>query len=97
LGDIIDDYCSRCRMLTNHAIISLVNEQPAKVHCRTCFFEHNYQHGQGVEKKKPSARKAKLFNEVLSSITGSPAADGAPSEAPPAESSETPPKRDKAG
>lgn len=77
LGDIIDDYCSRCRLLTNHAIVSLVNDEPAKVHCRTCFFEHSYQHGQGAEKKRSSARKAKLFNEVLSSITGTPAvADG---------------------
>jgi hypothetical protein len=72
LGDIIDDYCSRCRLLTNHSIVSLVNGEPAKVHCRTCFFEHNYGHGKAVEKKK-SARKAKLFDEVLSSITGTPA------------------------
>ena len=21
LGDIIDDYCSRCRLLTNHAVV----------------------------------------------------------------------------
>ena len=91
LGDIIDDFCSRCRLLTNHAIVSLVNNEPAKVHCRSCFFEHSYQHEQGVEKKKASARKAKLFNEVLSSITGSPA-DGAGQEATEAGPAETPPK-----
>jgi hypothetical protein len=73
LGDIIDDYCTRCKLLTNHAVVSIVNGEPAKVHCRTCFFEHNYGHGKSVEKKKTSKEKAKLFGEVLSSITGEPA------------------------
>ena len=71
LGDIIDDYCSRCRLVTNHSVVSLVNGEPAKVHCRTCFFEHNYRQGKTAP-KKPSSKKAQLFDEVLSSITGSP-------------------------
>ncbi len=72
LGDIIDDYCSRCKLLTNHSIVSILNEEPAKVYCRTCFFEHNYHHGKGAEKKRSSSRKSKLFDQVLSSITGNP-------------------------
>ena len=79
LGDILDDYCSRCRLLTNHSVVSIVNGEPAKVHCRSCFFEHNYGRGKGAEKKK-SDKKAKLFEEVLSSITGPPPA---PEEPPP--------------
>lgn len=71
LGDVIDDYCSRCRLLTNHSIVSLVNGAPAKVQCRTCFHEHNFRHGKGGA-KKPSSRKAKLFDAVLSSIVGPP-------------------------
>ena len=71
LGDIIDDYCSRCRLETNHSVVSLVNGQPAKVHCRTCFYEHYYGAGKGLEKRK-STKKAKLFDDVLSSITGTP-------------------------
>ena len=82
LGDIIDDYCSRCRLLTNHSIVSLVNGEPAKVHCRTCFFEHNHRQAKAGAKKKPSTRKAELFDAVLSSIVGTP---------PPAEDSQ--PKR----
>ena len=30
LGDIIDDYCIKCRRMTNHAIVSIVEEQAAK-------------------------------------------------------------------
>jgi hypothetical protein len=73
LGDILDDYCSRCKLLTNHSVVSLLNDEPAKVHCRTCFYEHNYGHGKNVEKKKSSKTKAKLFDEVLSSIAPPPA------------------------
>ncbi len=67
LGDTLDDYCSRCRLVTDHSIISIVNGAPAKVHCRTCFFEHTYRQGKGAT-KKASTRKAQLFDEVLSSI-----------------------------
>lgn len=69
LGDLVDDYCNRCKLLTNHAVVSLVNGEPVKVHCRTCFYEHNYHQGKAPEKAR-SARKAKLFNEVLASIAG---------------------------
>ena len=81
LGDIIDDYCSRCRLLTNHAIVSLVDREPAKVQCRSCFNEHDYRQGKAPEKKKASRDKAKLFGEVLSSITG-------PAEEPPSKEKE---------
>jgi len=67
LGDVLDDYCRRCRLLTNHSIISIIDGQPAKVHCRTCFFEHNYKHGKGAV-KKTSSRKAALYDTVLSSL-----------------------------
>jgi hypothetical protein len=69
LGDIIDDYCSRCRLLTNHSVMALVNGEPAKVTCRTCYNEHNFRHGKGGGKKKAS-KKSQLFDAVLSKITG---------------------------
>jgi hypothetical protein len=42
LGDIIDDWCVKCRRLTNHAIVSLVGAEAAKVRCRSCYSDHNY-------------------------------------------------------
>lgn len=70
LGDIIDDHCTKCRLLTNHSIMAIVNGEPAKVQCRTCYHEHNYRHGKGGTKKKPS-KKADLFDAVLSTLKGS--------------------------
>jgi len=77
LGDVIDDYCVKCRRITNHSIVSLVNREPAKVRCRTCYHEHDYRHGEIPPSKKESKKK-ELFTEVLSSFE--PAAK---EEAPP--------------
>jgi hypothetical protein len=52
LGDIIDDYCIKCRRLTNHAIVSLVGNEAAKVRCRTCYHDHDYRREQAPPTKK---------------------------------------------
>ena len=67
LGDIIDDYCTKCRLLTNHAIAALVEDEPALVRCRTCYFEHKYRHGKGGAVKKKSM-KQDLFDQVLAKM-----------------------------
>lgn len=71
LGDIIDDYCVKCRRLTNHSVVSILNEQPAKVRCRTCYNDHDYRHEQAPPPKVDS-RKAALYNEVLASMPEAP-------------------------
>jgi hypothetical protein len=77
LGDIIDDHCIKCRRVTNHAIVSLVNAEPAKVRCRTCYHDHDYRHEQAPPSKK-DLKKAELFKEVLAAAVPA-AADDAPS------------------
>jgi len=65
LGDIIDDYCPRCKLLMNHRIQALLGEEVATVVCGTCGNEHKYRHGKGPKRKDPV--KAAL-DEVLSKI-----------------------------
>lgn len=77
LGDLIDDYCPRCRLLLNHAVASFVGDQVAKVICQTCFSEHAYMHGEGGKKKKPPNARTTLFEQVLAK-----AAPAAPAPAP---------------
>jgi len=84
LGDVIDDHCIKCRRVTNHAIVSLVSDQPAKVRCRTCYHDHDYRHEQAPPSKK-DLKKAELFKEVLAAAVPSAV------EEPPAEP-EPPPK-----
>jgi len=66
LGDVIDDFCVKCRRLTNHSVVSMMNREPAKVRCRTCYNEHDYRHEEAPPKK--DTKKEALFKEVLSSI-----------------------------
>jgi hypothetical protein len=58
LGDDLDDYCVKCKRLTNHAIVSLVNEEAAKVRCRSCYSEHDYRHEQVPPTKKELKKAA---------------------------------------
>jgi hypothetical protein len=67
LGDIIDDYCPRCKLLLNHAIASMVEGRVAKVICQTCLTEHAFLHGKGA--KKLSNPRATLFDQVLAEVS----------------------------
>src|SRR5262245_28653978 len=67
LGDDIDDFCVRCKRIMNHAVVSVMNGEPAKVRCRTCHSDHDYRHEQAPP-PKVDARKAALFNEVLKKV-----------------------------
>ena len=69
LGDYIDDYCSRCKFSSDHAVVSMVGDEVKKVRCRTCDTEHNYRHNKGS--KEMTAPEA--FAKVLASVTGQPA------------------------
>jgi hypothetical protein len=89
LGDLIDDYCPRCRLLLNHAIASMVDAQVAKVICQTCYSEHPYHHGEGGKKKPPNPR-ATLFEQVLARATPSAPTTAPPDEKPAKKKAATP-------
>src|SRR5436190_22684149 len=76
LGDVIDDYCVKCKRVMNHSVVSILNEQPAKVRCRTCHSDHDYRHEQAPP-PKVDLRKQALFQEVLEKVDPAvdPAAD----------------------
>src|SRR5215472_12058135 len=71
LGDLIDDYCPRCKLLLNHAIASLMDGKAVKVICKTCYTEHAFRHGEGGKKKAPAGMT--LFDQVLANATSAPA------------------------
>ena len=69
LGDTIDDYCSRCQLLMNHYVVSLVETEVRKVRCQTCGNEHNYRHGKGG-KKKDTVKS--LYDQVAAGLLSPP-------------------------
>jgi len=88
LGDIIDDYCVKCKRIMNHAVVSMLNGELAKVRCRTCHNDHDYRHEQPPPPKVDN-RKQGLFNEVLAKVAPDSAAPAA--EASAADESEASP------
>src|ERR1035438_953687 len=74
LGDDIDDFCVRCKRVMNHAIVSVLNAEPAKVRCRTCHNDHDFRHEQPPP-PKVDLRKQALFNEALKKINPTAAAE----------------------
>jgi hypothetical protein len=80
LGDVIDDHCIKCRRLTNHSIVSMMDGEVAKVRCRSCYHEHTYLHEQAPPSKK-DLKKAELFNAVLAQADPAAASSTAAVEA----------------
>jgi hypothetical protein len=76
LGDDIDDFCIRCKRITNHVVVSVVKAAPAKVRCRSCHSDHDFRNEQAPP-PKVDLRKQALFNEVLKKAVPSAAVDGA--------------------
>lgn len=99
LGDDIDDYCVKCKRVMTHSVVSIVNEAPAKVRCRTCHSDHDFRNEQPPP-PKVDPRKAALFNQVLENVSGAvpaapAAAPAANAEAAPAPETEQPKTRGK--
>lgn len=54
-GDPIEARCTKCRKTTNHVIIAMADDVPAKVECNTCGGQHKYRSPAAA--KKPAAKK----------------------------------------
>jgi hypothetical protein len=80
LGDVIDDYCIKCRRVTNHSIVSILNGEAAKVRCRTCYHDHDYRHEE-IPPSKKDLKKAELLKEVLGTVAPAEAVADTPESA----------------
>ncbi len=54
-GDPIEARCTKCRKNTNHIIVAMAEELPAKVQCNTCSGQHKYR--PPTAPKKPAVRR----------------------------------------
>ncbi len=87
LGDVIDDYCSRCSLIMNHAVLGLVEDEVKRVRCNTCMHEHAYRRARVPRKQTDSGQD--LCDQVRARIPD-------PSSVPPPQacaSSHPPPER----
>ncbi len=70
LGDVIDDHCIKCRRITNHSIVSIIEDKAAKVRCRTCYHDHDYRHEQAPPTKKELKRLEAEAQAALAAAAG---------------------------
>lgn len=54
-GDPIESRCTKCRKITNHIIVAMAEDVPAKVQCNTCSGQHKYR--PTTVRKKPAPRR----------------------------------------
>ena len=69
LGDILDDYCTHERRVTNHAIVAMVGSDIRQTRCTTCDTEHPYKRARVPPQRKKKDAKASLYEQVLSTVT----------------------------
>lgn len=69
LGDEVDDFCIKCKRLTNHFILAMIGRDVARVRCRTCYNEQEFRNGEPLPPRPRSPKK--------------PPAPPAPPETPP--------------
>ena len=79
LGDILDDYCTRERRLTNHAVVAMVGDAVKQTRCTTCDTEHEYKHAKVPRQRRKSDSPAALYAQVAA---GAPKRVTSPAPAP---------------
>ena len=67
LGDILDDYCTRERRLTNHAVVAMVGADVKQTRCTTCDTEHEYKHAKVPRQRRKLDSPAALYAQVAAS------------------------------
>ena len=63
VGGEIDAVCTRCRRVTNHRIVALVEGLIKRVICLTCDSQHNYH--QPPDLKGPAAAQVRRISKDL--------------------------------
>ena len=77
-GDYVESRCTRCRTVTNHTIIAMVGDTPARVRCNTCASDHKYypvRSAAPAKKAATSAERTKRVGEPRSTSRSSASAD----------------------
>ncbi|MCK5231373.1 MAG: hypothetical protein KAR13_13960 [Desulfobulbaceae bacterium] len=74
-GEEIDSRCLKCKDVTNHTIIAMVEEKIAKVQCNVCGGKHNYRPAKPIKTKKKSNSAKKATAKTKTSRSLKTAAD----------------------
>jgi hypothetical protein len=65
----LDSWCTRCRLLLNHRVVSMKSGKAHQVECLTCRSQHLYRSGN-PEEKSPSSRESTRTASSSRSVSG---------------------------
>jgi hypothetical protein len=80
-GSDVEAYCTKCKMVLAHTVITMQGSKPRRVKCNTCSGEHNYraekpQTKTAVKKtakaKSPAKRTRQTWSEVMQEASAKP-------------------------
>ncbi len=73
VGGEIDATCTRCRLLTNHRIVAMVDGAVKRVICLTCSSQHTYRQPPGEKKTtEPKVRRVSQEMKKTTAPSGQP-------------------------
>ena len=73
-GTDVDAYCTKCKLVLAHTVVTMKGVKPSRVKCNTCTGEHNYRAEKPQPKtaakkpakgKSPTKRTRQTWNEIM--------------------------------
>jgi hypothetical protein len=59
VGSDVDAYCTKCKLVLNHTIVTMEGPRPRRVRCTTCGGTHNFRPTKPVPKGTAPKKKEK--------------------------------------
>lgn len=80
-GSGVDAYCTKCKLVLAHTVVTMQGTKPRRVKCNTCAGEHNYRAAKPQSKaavkktekgKSPAKRTRQTWTEVMQEASNKP-------------------------
>ncbi len=80
-GSDVEAYCTKCKLVLAHTVVTMHGAKPRRVKCNTCSGEHNYRAEKPQTKtaakktgkaKSPTKRTRQTWSEVMQEASGKP-------------------------
>jgi len=77
----VEAYCTKCKMVLAHTVVTMQGSKPRRVKCNTCSGEHNFRAEKPQSKtaakktakaKSPSKRTRQTWSEVMQEASSKP-------------------------
>jgi hypothetical protein len=83
-GSEVEAYCTKCRLVLAHSVVTMEGAKPRRVRCNTCNGEHNYRAakpvaktaakktGKGATKRTSTKKTRQSWDEVMQEASAKP-------------------------